>query len=92
MTTREARHSPEEFARRGQEVYERQVRSALRPGDDGKFVAVDIETGSYEMDRDDYAATERLLARCPGAQIWLTQVGQQAAYRLGARSASEASM
>jgi hypothetical protein len=88
MTTREARHSREEFARRGQEIYEREVRTTLQPGDEGKFVAIDIDSGSYEMDRDDYTATERLLSRCPEAQIWLTQVGQQAAYRLGTRSAS----
>ncbi len=88
MTPREARYSREEFARRGQEIYERKVRASLQPGDEGKFVAIDIESGSYEMDRDDYAATERLLSRHPDAQIWLMQVGQQAAYRLGARSAS----
>ncbi len=87
MITREARSSREEFARLGQEIYERLVRSSLQPGDDGKFVAIDIESGTYEMDRDDYAATERLLTRQPDAQIWLVQVGQPAAYRIGARSA-----
>jgi hypothetical protein len=40
------------------------------------------------VDRDDYAATERLLSRHPDAQIWLVKVGQPAAYRLGAGSDS----
>jgi hypothetical protein len=88
MTTPAARYSREEFARRGQEIYERQVRPALRPDDEGKFVAIDIESGSFEVDRDDYSATERLLSHHPDAQIWLVQAGQRAAYRLGARSAS----
>ena len=88
MIAREARYSREEFASRGQETYEREVRSSLQPGDDGKFVAIDIESGSYEIDRDDYVATERLLSRHPDAQVWLAQVGQPAAYRLGARSVS----
>jgi hypothetical protein len=88
MALREARFSREEFARRGQEIYERQVRPALRTDDEGKFVAIDIESAGYEMDRDDYTATERVLHRLPDAQIWLVQVGQPAAYRLGARSAS----
>jgi hypothetical protein len=87
VTTRAARYSREEFARRGQEIYERQVRPTLRPDDEGKFVAIDIESGSFEVDRDDYAATERLLSRHPDAQIWLVQAGQPVAYRLGARSA-----
>ena len=46
---------------------------------------VDIETGLYEVDRDDRAATDRLLARNPDAQIWLVRVGRPAAYRIGAR-------
>jgi hypothetical protein len=86
----EARNNREEFARRGRELYERNVLPVLRPDDKDKFVAVDVESGDYEMDRDDYAATERLLSRRPDAQIWLEQVGQRAAYRLGARSASGA--
>ena len=88
MALREARYSREEFARRGQEIYERHVRPALRADDEGKFVAIDIESANYEMDRDDYAATERLLNRCPDAQIWLVRVGQPAAYRIGTSSAS----
>ncbi len=48
-------------------------------------MAIDIESGNYEVDRDDFAATERLLARCPDAQIWLARVGQPAAYRMGGR-------
>ncbi len=88
MAGLEARYSREEFARRGQEIYERVIRSALRPEDEDKFVAIDIESGSYEMDRDDRAATERLLVRQPNAQIWLIRVGQRTAYRIGGRLAS----
>jgi hypothetical protein len=88
MTTRQPRHSREEFARRGQELCEQTVRGSVQPGDEGKFVAIDVDSGEHEMDRDDYRATERLLSRHPDAQIWLTQVGQPAAYRLGARSSS----
>lgn len=86
MTTRAPRYSREEFAQRGQALYDQVVRAALQPEDDGKFVALDIESGSYEMDANDYAATERLLKRLPDAQIWLMQVGQRAAHRFGARA------
>jgi hypothetical protein len=89
MTARQARYSREEFARRGEEIYARDVRPALRPGDEGKFVAIDIESAGYEVDQNDYAATERLLSRYPDAQIWLARVGQRAAYRLGPRRAAE---
>jgi len=83
MVASKAFFSSEEFARRGQEIYDRDVRPALRPEDDNKFVAIDIGSGVYEIDGDDYAATERLLAKQPRAQIWLARAGQRAAYRIG---------
>ena len=85
MTVLEPRYSKEECAQRGQTIYERDIRPHLGAGDDGKFVAIDIETGAYELDRDDYTATERLLSCHPHAQIWLLRVGQRTAYRLGGR-------
>jgi hypothetical protein len=86
---REARYSKDEFARRGQAIYERDISPRLEAGDAGKFVAIDIETGAYEVDSDDYMATERLLDRRPDAQMWLVRVGQQAAYRIGGRPVRE---
>ena len=82
MPATEPRRNPEELARLGAEVFDRQVRPALRPEDDGKFVAIDIGTGDYELDEDDYAAVTRLRARCPSAEIWLGRIGQPAAYRM----------
>jgi hypothetical protein len=83
MSTGPALFSPEEFSRRGQEIYDREIRPNLRPDDNDQFVAIVIESGSYEIDRDDFAATERLLAKRPDARIWLARVGQRAAYRIG---------
>lgn len=82
MPAIERRRALEEVARLGAEVFDRQVRPALRPEDDGKFVAVDIETGEYELDEDDYAAVTRLRNRRPSAEVWLGRVGQPAAYKM----------
>jgi hypothetical protein len=57
----------------------------LLPDDDGKFVAIDVGTGDFEIDDDDYAAVMRLRARSPQAEIWLGRVGAHAAYRMGRR-------
>jgi hypothetical protein len=67
MRDLEPRYDKQKFARRGQAIYERDIRPRIRPDDQGKFVAIDIESCAYEIDRDDYTATERLLARCPNA-------------------------
>jgi hypothetical protein len=87
MSATRALYSSEEFSRRGQEIYDRDVRPNLRADDKDQFVAIDIESGSYEIDQDDFAATERLLAKRPDAQIWLARVGQRAAYRIGVAAA-----
>jgi len=79
------RYSKEEFARRGDAIYESAVRPHLKPDDNGKFVAVDIETGTYEVDADEYEACERLSARIPSAQIWLVRIGSRYVHRFGGR-------
>jgi hypothetical protein len=48
-------------------------------------VLIDIETGNFEVDRDEIAASDRLLARHPDAQIWMRQVGSRYARRFGPR-------
>jgi ABC-type branched-subunit amino acid transport system ATPase component len=83
------RHSKEEFARRGDEIYEREIVSRFGPDDEGKFVVIDIETGAYEVDRDEIAASDRLLARLPDAQVWLRRVGSHYARRFGQRQRAE---
>ena len=77
----EKRYPPEEYARRGQEIYDRVVRPRLLPEDRDRFVAIDIDSDDYEINKDDYTATATLLARRPNAHIWLMRVGHRAAYR-----------
>ena len=83
MSTTERRHSLDELATLGGDIFNRQIRPKLRPEDDGKFVAIDVETSDYEVNEDDYAAVMRLRARKPEADIWLMRAGYPAAYRMG---------
>jgi hypothetical protein len=69
--------TPEELARLGSEFFHRRVRSSLRP------VAVDVVSGEYEIDSDDYAAVTRLRARVPAADVWLARAGSPATCRIG---------
>jgi len=84
------RYSKEEFARRGNELYEREVQPRLSAQDAGKFVAIDIEKGAYEIDTDEIAASHRLLARNPEAQIWFRWVGAPYTRRFGPRGRTAA--
>ena len=82
MPILQPRYSSTEFSQRGTAIYERKVRSLLTTQDMGKFVAIDIETEAWELDTDDYTATERLLQRVTDAQIWLMSAGSRATYRI----------
>jgi hypothetical protein len=84
------KYSKEEFARRGNDIYEREVQPHLSEKDDGKFVAIDIETGAFECDADEIVASNRLLARNPEAQIWFRLVGSPYTRRFGPRSRTAA--
>lgn len=92
MSAAGSRLSREELARRGAETYTQRVRPLLRPEDEGKFVAVDVESGVFEVDEDDHAAVSRLHRRTPGAQVWLVRAGYPTTHRLrhGKRSSPPA--
>lgn len=78
------RRTLDELARLGGEIFDRTIRSTLCPEDDGKYVAIDVDSGDYEIDADDYAAVARLRAKKPSADVWLMRAGHKAAYRIGA--------
>ncbi len=76
------RYSEEEFARRGDEIYDREIVPKLKPTDKG-IVAIDIETGEYEIAADELTASNKLLTRRPEAQVWLRRIGSRYLYRFG---------
>jgi hypothetical protein len=86
LQKRQPRYGKEEFARRGDEIYETQVRSQVEDGNHGKIVAIDIETGVFELADDIVRASARLLARVPDAQTWFVRIGYRAVYHFGSRS------
>jgi hypothetical protein len=85
MTGRQPCYSKEEHARRGMDLYERQVRPQVEAGNRGKVVGIDVDTGDFELADDTLAAADRLLARRPDAQIWFVRIGQPGVHRFGPR-------
>jgi hypothetical protein len=83
MTVQPLRYSKEEFAQRGNEIYESQVRPQVEEGNHGKIVAIDIETGVFKLAKDTITASDRLLERCPDAQIWCVRIGHRGVHRFG---------
>jgi hypothetical protein len=86
MVVRQRRYSKEEIARRGQELYESGIRQQIEAGNDSKIVAIDIETGAFEVDENIVPATNRLFEQYPDAQPWAIRIGHRAVDHFGARS------
>lgn len=83
MATVKPRWSKEEFAKRGEAIFEKNIRPKLKNEDDNDFVAIDIETGAFEIDASEIAACDRLRARVPDAQTWLRRVASPYAHSFG---------
>lgn len=86
MAVRQRRHSKEDLAQRGQLLYESSIRQQVEAGNDGNIVAIDIETGDFEVDENVVPATNRLFDRNPDAQPWVIRIGHRAVDHFGARS------
>jgi hypothetical protein len=84
MSVRQPRYPLEEFARRGDEIYDRDIRAQVEPAHNEEIVAIDLDTGAWEIDADEDAAADRLEARFPDAQIWVVRVGSRYVRRFGA--------
>jgi hypothetical protein len=83
MAATKRRYNKEEFARRGDDLVESKVRPNLTAADQNKFVAIDVETGEYELDKNEMRAADRLRKRVPDAQIWLVHVTLGYLHRFG---------
>ena len=81
MTVGELKYSKEEFAQRGNEIYETQICPQVEEGNHGRIIAIDIETGAFKLAKDTITASDKLLERYPDAQIWLIRIGYKGVHR-----------
>jgi hypothetical protein len=79
------RYSAEETVRRGQELYERDIRPAVEAENIGKYIVIDIETGEYEIGTDYHAVARQMLAKKPNAALSVLRIGYPAVGRIGSR-------
>jgi hypothetical protein len=78
-------HSPEEIAARGKEIYEKQLRDKLEPQNVGKFLVIDVDTGEYEMDADNLAASLRAYNKKPEGTRFGMRIGFRSSGTLGGK-------
>jgi len=86
VVVRQLRYSKETFARRGDEIYDSQVRSRVEEGNYDKIVDLDFETGSFKFDASELLACDRLEAHHPDAEICVVRIGSGYVRRFGGRT------
>lgn len=81
MTAPEPKYSKEKHARMGSDLYEQKIRPLVEAGNHGKIVAIDVDTGEYEVAADVLTAGNQLRARLPNSQTWFVRVGYPYVHR-----------
>jgi hypothetical protein len=74
MSAVKRRYSKSEFARRGIALFKK-LQAQIPEISEDQFIAIDIETGEYEIHANEMTAAARLRKRVPDVQTWLTNIG-----------------
>jgi hypothetical protein len=77
------RRIAQQVARRGKEIYEREIRAEVEPEQEGRFLVVDVKSGSYALADDELEAFDRAREETPDGLLYLVRVGHRAAHHLG---------
>ena len=85
MSTTHPSLPPAEVVRRGEELYNRLLRTRLEADHKGQIAAIDVDSGDYEVGATVLEASDRLRLRRPDAEVFLLRIGDRALYRIGSR-------
>jgi len=77
------RLSSDEICSRGQHLYEKSIRPLVETTHNGEFLVLDLQSGEYEIDKDEVAASDRATAKHPTGRFYILRIGAPAAHRLG---------
>ncbi|NOT63397.1 MAG: hypothetical protein HOP19_24570 [Acidobacteria bacterium] len=75
MATATIELTKEEIAHRGKEIYYRDIQPQIAPGNEGRVVAIDVQTGAFEMADLATDSAAQLRIRVPDAIVFFMRVG-----------------
>ena len=79
------RYSAEDVAARGEALYDQELRQRVEPGNEGKYLVIDVDTGDYELGENYLELTRQLRSRRPDAAPYALRIGHRALGRIGGR-------
>jgi len=68
---------------RGEEIYEGKLRDQLEAAHHGRYVAIDVDTGQFEIADDMLTAIDLVKAHRANASIYVVRIGHPSAVKLG---------
>ena len=74
----------EEIDRKGMKLYQEQISAQVEITENmGKVIAIDVESGDFEVAEEGLIAGERLRERHPDASMLCLRIGYNAVYSFG---------
>ena len=73
----------ESIAEQAKAIYEAKIRAQVEAEHFGEFLALDVDSGDWEVDKDLLSASKRLRERRPQARSFIMRVGYRAAVSMG---------
>ena len=70
-----ADYTPGEMVAKGEAIYLERIGPLVEPAETGKYVAIDLDSGDYEVDAEDPYAFQRLVERRPEGVFYGVRVG-----------------
>ena len=75
--------TPDEIGNQGNALFEAKIKPLISGQYPDLFLAIDINSGDYEVAPDDMTPGQQLRLRRPGAVVFLRRVGGEDAYFVG---------
>jgi hypothetical protein len=83
MSATQGKYTLDEICDRGEAIFFGTIQPKLGPEWDDQFVAIDIESGDYEIGRDELALVEVMQNRKPDGTLFLARAGAKTAHTIG---------
>jgi hypothetical protein len=79
----ESQLSKEEVVELGESIYGQKIKSNVEPQFLGKFLAIDVRTGNYEMGDRILSALQQAQAKLGDQQFYIKRIGYPSVARIG---------
>lgn len=86
MSAIQSLYTPDETVQMAEAIYRQQLSTQVEHVHKGQYIAIDVETGEYEIGDNYHVAAQTILTRKPSAAIGVLRIGYPTVGRIGGRT------